>query len=77
MSAFWQALEWGAHHNVWTPAFLEFYAGRGGPMTPHALPIHLAFRASLLPLPGLAGWLTRWLVAGWLAGWMARWLAAA
>ena len=46
-------------------------------MTPHALPIHLAFRASLLPLPGLAGWLTRWLVAGWLAGWMARWLAAA
>ena len=80
MSAFWQALDWGAHHNLWTPSFLEFYGGKGGgPTTAHALPLHLASRASMLPLPGLwlPGWLARWLVAGWLLGWMARWLVAA
>ena len=83
MSAFWQALDWCAGQNLWTPTFLEFYGGRGGrgPATLHALPLHLASLASLLPLPGLAGclpgWLPRWLVAGWLLGWLPRWLVAA
>jgi hypothetical protein len=82
MSAFWQALDWCAHHRLWTPAFLEFYGGTGGgATTPHALPLHLVSLASLLPLSGLAGclagWLARWLVAGWLLGWLARWLVAA
>ena len=81
MPAFWQALDWCAHHNLWTPAFLEFFGGRGGPTTPHALILHWASLASLLPLPGLAGclagWLVGWWLAGYLAGWLARWLVAA
>ena len=71
MSAFWQALDLCAGQNLWTPTFLEFYGGgRGDPdatctSTSSGLPL-----ASLLPLPGRAGWL-----AGWLPGWLAASLA--
>ena len=81
MPALWQALDWCAHHNLWTPAFLEFFGGRGGgahdatcTSTSFGLP-GLSFAS---PWPGwLPGWLARWLVAGWLLGWLARWLVAA
>ena len=80
MPALWQALDWCAHHNLWTPAFLEFFGGRGGAhdatctSTSFGLP-SLSFAS---PRPGwLPGWLARWLVAGWLLGWLARWLVAA
>ena len=76
MPAFWQALDWCAHHNLWTPAFLEFLGERGeGPTTPHTLLLHLASLASLLPLPGLAGCLAGSLAGGWLATWLAGSLA--
>ena len=81
MPAFWQALDWCAHHNLWTPTFLEFYGGRGGgaPRRHMHVLLYLATLASLLPLPGLAGclaaWPARWLVAGWLLGWLAGSLA--
>jgi hypothetical protein len=80
MSAFWQALDWCAHHDPGTPTFLEFYGGRGGgPTTPHAgsTSFGLPWPLCCLCLAWLAAWLARWLVAGWLLGWLARWLVAA
>ena len=77
MSAFWQALDWCAGQNLWTPTFLEFYGGSGGARdatctsTSSGLPL-----ASLLPLPGRAGWLPGWLAASLAGGWLAAWLAA-
>ena len=74
MSAFWQALDWCAHHDPGTPTFLEFYGGRGGVPRRHMqVLLHLAS-------PGLSvasawpGWLPGWLAGWWLAGYLAGWL---
>jgi hypothetical protein len=75
MSAFWQALDWCAHHRLWTPAFLEFYGGTGGgghdatcTSTSSGLPSLSV--ASLRP-----GWLPGWLAGSLAGGWLAAWLA--
>ena len=80
MPALWQALDWCAHHNLWTPAFLEFFGGRGGgahDATCTSTSFGLPWPLCCLCLAWLAAWLARWLVAGWLLGWLARWLVAA
>ena len=79
MSAFWQALDWCAGQNLWTPTFLEFYGGGGGPR--RYMHFHFIWPPSGLsvasPRPGwLAGWLPGWLAASLAGGWLAAWLAA-
>ena len=70
MSAFWQALDWCAGQNLWTPTFLEFYGGKGGGPRRY---MHFRF---IWPLYCLSpDWLAASLAVGWLAAWLAASLA--